>query len=395
MSSWIGSLFIQPSDTNDRQHGLRWIDFYALGATLYRWLVVVAILVMVVSFFENLELGSLGRLIATFLFALTMVPVAMNFVRKLRRQATSKSIRKTRIALTVLSVLTILVLVFLIPVHIRTFALGRVELTGVRTIFAPEDGRLHWLAKHNQNVVVGQAIVRIENHEIEWNLFQQKQRVSRLERSLQNRKLLRQQGAENSHEIGLLTQSLANAQKILQHEQLRSERMTIRTENSGKLIALSETRKQADPLDVARKTPGVLPINQGCSAIRSEPLAMVYHPDAIQIRLQVPENQIGRIQEADQVQLIICQQSPDYLAGRVTSIDIDKRLPPGLGDVGDVGDAGADESGPIDGYIGVAVQMESLPSDILVDSRVKACIYGKRQPLGLYLWQEFISTLDL
>ena len=166
----------------------------------------------------------------------------------------------------------------------------------------------------------------------------------------------------------------------------RQQRLEVRAQASGRLVPLPiEDSARQDELELSRNTASLAAENTGCFVERSEPLAAVFENEALQVRLQVAETQINRIAEGDRVQLIICQVSPEYISGNVSSIDIEKSNP----------SDGQPDSDAEKDTIGVVVSLDHVHANVLLRSDVKACVYGKKLPIYRYLWQEFYASLDL
>ena len=361
---------------------------YALAAKIYRLFVVGVILLVIYSFFANAGLNNLGILFAGLLFAMTFGPIWWRTLRRWSSASFQFSLRFGRILFVSGLSCLLFALLLCFPITIRTFADGESELAGARIVYAPEQGKLSWLVKRDSEVHADQLLGRIENSDLELELLQQRQRVARLQLVLSNQELLLKQGADNSSAVELQKQSLASARKIEDQLKQRYDRLELRAKHDGRLVALSQkNRRDVATLDLSRTDSTVAAENKECSVQRSEPLAAIYDPAAIRIRLHMTETQIGRIAEGNTVQMIVGQASPDYISGVVASIDIENRS-----------QQSSTFSAPElerDDSIGVVVDVDANDVGILINSPVKACVYGRKLPLYRYFWQEFMATLNL
>ena len=366
------------------------LELYAVAARIYRLFVIGVILFVIYSFFANYQLSNLGLTVTVLIMAMTFAPSWWRSLRSMSSRSFNSTLRVGRTILATGLFLALLILLLSLPVTTQTFADGETELSGARIIYAPENGRIHWLASCDSDVDDDQLLARIENSDLNSELIQQGQRVGQLESSLQNQKLLQRQGVDNAREIELQTQALESAKEIQQQLILRKRRLEIRAVAAGKLeVALPDRARSEGELDLSRSSTSLAAENNGCSVERSEPLAAVFDAASVQVRLHVPESSIDRIAVNDEVKLIIRQSSPEYIAGNIASIDIEKRNRDYDSEHSASQAAGQAES------IGVIVRLNDQSSKLIIQSPVKACVYGKKMPIYKYLWHELSASLDL
>ena len=376
--------------TNSAQVGSKFgfLECYAVAARGYRLFVIGVILFLIYSFFNYYQLPQLGMSIATMLILMTFFVGWLNGSRKLMSVSFWNSLRVGRTVFVAGVMIGLLLLLLWLPIAARTFADGESELQGARYIYAPGVGRIHWLVTRDSEVFPDQLIGIIRNDELELEILRQRQLIDKLELLLSNQKLLQRQGSDNSREVELHGQSLTNAKRLLQQLSERKESLQLHSQFAGKLVALPFNREgHADPLNLSRVSSSLADENVGCVVERSEPLAAIVHPEALRIRLWVPENRINRISVGDHVKVIVSQATPDFVAGKVISIDTElERLP--LHE-----DGLADNQSRKD--VGVVVKLVETDLNFPLRSNARAVIYGKAQPVYRYLWQEFMATLDL
>lgn len=365
------------------------LEAYALLARAYRLFVIAIILLAIYSFFAVYQLDNLGLTLAGVILVMTFAPSWWRNVGHLTSTSFWSSLRMARTILFTGLVVMLLGLLLLLPVTTRTLADGRTELADARIIYATQTGRVHWFAGNASQVKANQLVGWIENHELEAELLEQQQRIEQLELSSQNQQLLQRQGADNTGEIELQNQLLASARQIAVQLLQRKEQLNLRAMSEGKLVALPiEAMDQTKELDLSRRSSSLAAENTGCSVERGEALAAVFDPDAVRVRLQVPESSINRIAVNDNVRLVIPHASPEYRFGMVQSIDIEKPNRQFNSRQGD-GEPAEHDS------IGVVVRLLETCPNVLIQSPVKACVYGEQMPLYKYLWQQFTANLDL
>ena len=375
--------------THSKQVGNRFgfLEIYALMARGYRLFVLGVILFLIYAFFDYVQLPQLGITVAILLFSMSFFGRWLNGLRKFKFGVFWTSMRIGRTILVAGLFFGLLVLLLCCPVTSRTFAEGDSELQGARIIYAPESGRVQWLVARDSEVFPDQVFCVIRNDELEMEMLQQSQLIEELKLLLQNQKLLHRQGADNSREVELHAQSLINAKQVFEQMLKRKQRLQLRSEYGGKLVALpANGERYSDPLDLSRISSSLAGKNKDCLVEKSEPLAAISHPDAMRIRLLVPENRINRVLPGDRVRVIISQLSPNYIDGRVIAIDIDQQQLPR-------GEDGIAEKLP--NQVGVVVQLNELDLDLPLRTHAKAMIYGRTHAIYYYLWHEFKATLDL
>ena len=363
-----------------------WLEWYGLCCRLYRFVVLGVIVYAIYSFFERIELPSLGTLIAILLAFMTFGFSTFLAVRKILRGHWIQDLKMRRSIAVAACLVCVVVLAAFIPVATKIYADGETALKGNCLVFAPDGGAVSWSVEPGETVEAGACLAKIESDFLELKLLEKRQRVAELELSLSNQVLLQNQGVENSHEIELQKNALSNAAKIVGQLEGRKNELSILAPIDGRLLPLPQKEldvHKRNPLDLKRLSSTLLVENQAAVVRSGEPIAIVVNDESELVRLNVAEKQIDRVAVGQTVRLIIDQYSPDVITGVVTEIAIDNLYATNRVD--------SQQQSPVEnGEVVVVVEFTTANVDAFYRSKVKAAIVGAKVPIYQHV-KRFVS----
>ncbi len=365
------------------------LEIYGLASRAYRIFILGMIIFAIYALFERLELQRLGMIVSLLLFTSSFAFSWFKGLQKICSAVFWTSLNPIRLLIVALLALVLAFILFSLPITTRVIADGETVLSQNEIIYAPQDGRLVWLAGMGQAVRQGQVIAEVQNDQLKISLLEQQNLAAELELALNNQILLQRLGADNSTEIELQKDALASAKKIESQLLKTLDQLTIRASGTGTVLPLPYSHpSDSDSLDLSRNGSTLQAENEGSSVQRGEPVAIIMPSNMPTIRLQVAEEKIDRITVGQAVKVMICQSSSNMVSGTVEQIAIDSASSPEFNRI----QSNAIQSRHL---VDVTVRLNNDNCGSYFKSRVSAAIIGDRIPLYQFIVRLITDNFEL
>lgn len=381
----IASLFMVPSRQRNDSTGLL---IYAVLSFLYRWFVVISIVVVVYLTLKAVGLKLLGRYIVAFLVLSMVVRPAMNQIATFRRNRTrptvsgGRAVRRdgqfsfSRSIVTTVILASLIAFAVLVPLpsYIRCNLI--VEARDPTPVYVPADGRLTEIAEKNQPVTRGDVIARISSLKLQQELRLARNEIRRFENFLQELTVRVNEDPLVAPLIAETQKDIEAAQSRLQLIQKEDQRLTVAAPHDGHAVP-AMPRRFSEPTSNGWQGTLMDLANRDCLVRRGDHLMTLHRPDSKTVTLFVGEREIEMVQPGQEVTLMFHQEIEATTTGTVDEIyevDVDLNDP----QAGDTGvETWRDMSGKMQSGqtpYRVTVVTESIPAQAFVNSGGRAAI---------------------
>jgi putative peptide zinc metalloprotease protein len=233
VQGWIGSWCFGVETPNrhllPERHQM-WLGGYAVASMIYRWLVVVAILLLLFRTLKPYRLELVAWLVSLMvLFGLLTAPV-VGF-RRLTAEMRHRDLKPSRIAARSAIVLLLLALIGLLPWPCRVTAPMTINLENPHHVYVSVPGTLLDTVEPYSQVQSGSRLATLDNPELRRQVIGLKAERSRLRLRLANLEARRHVDQEAASQIPAAREALADIE----------ERLLQRSEDEARLIVTAPT----------------------------------------------------------------------------------------------------------------------------------------------------------
>lgn len=297
---------------------------YAAVSTLYCWGLIVGILWMTFRILEPHGLVSLAwtltGIVAIGYFAPSVYATAKLVASPVRR----RSFRVNRIAVAAIGALSLLLVLFFVPVPHRITAPFVIELRGARPIFAPVAGTLQYAISDQTGVVTGDRLVELKNNEIDLRIAEATDQVSQHQQRLENLQKLLLSDSSISPLIPSEQQALADSKDRLSLWQHDRSRLVLRTPIDGIVFSPPALVNENSPKSELSQWSGTPldPENQGATIHVGQLICWVGKPGELRGNVLITQSDVAGVRQGQEVVMRI-EQLPSRIF-RGTIVDVSK-----------------------------------------------------------------------
>jgi len=376
----------------------RVVALYAVTSTVYRWVIVLAILWFLRGWLEPYGLAAAVDLITVAAVTGMVLTPLKGVVELVRNPVRRRQVDRRRAGLTFAITVVLLVGLCFIPVPFRVTAAAVLEPIDAQQIYVSVPGTLVEVAQPGTKVKAGDVIGRLINHTLRRELAELTGEKNQLAQRLQNLQSQRANDEAAAAQIPTTRQRLADVTERLRRRTRDAEYLTLTAMRAGTVlpppaIAAPDTLRgelsswSGTPLD--RRNLGS-PMATGTS------LCLVGNPDALEAVLIVDQADIDFVQIGQRVRLQLEMFPGEVFEGTIVElaeINVDA-VSPILVAAGDVASR-IDDRGRqrlLNTSYQARVKLEDQSRTLMLRARGRAKIHVGAQTLGGRLYRFLRQT---
>lgn len=300
---------------------------YAVGSQIYRWIMLLSIFTLILTFFQGWSLPHTGWLIMSLFAASILVGLGAQFAYQTVRAARERTNRHwMRFAIVMIGLVLLIGTILALPLPTRVVGTGKTRSASARFVFAAESGLIHWQVNANDRVVVGQTLGEIRNPQLQQELSRAELAHKILEDKRRFLEIQRQQGVDTARDLQIAERLIASQQQLLATYRLRQAALTIVAPATGILRSVAEQQTLSDfDSQHARFWNGWLRTeNAGAAADRGDILALVETDAPVEIELPITSDSLDRVGVGFTALVLIPQLGPEYFTGTVREVSLER-----------------------------------------------------------------------
>ena len=234
-------------DYSGRSNGFLW--FYGLLSGAYRWILFVAVLMIVYKCFQVFHLELLGLFLIVFALIGLLVSVFNRMVTFIGTPGRIRNLRKGRVSLSVFLALALLAAIVWIPLPARLHAPVFLEVRDAKSVVVMVDGNLLRCLPEGARVQPGDVIAQLVSHDLQLNLVARRGELARQRARLVGLESRRSDDILIASRIPTVQETIAGLELEVQRLASELDQLTLRAPIDGIIIAPLRT-EGAIPNDV-------------------------------------------------------------------------------------------------------------------------------------------------
>ena len=386
----------EPGRTTSKRRAL--LVAYAVASTVYRWIVVITILWALNLVARPYHLEPLVALLAVVTVVGMFVPVASGALRWARDPSHRRRTAPTRVVLSGLLLLGIVLVVVLAPLPMRVSAPLVLRYHDAQRVYVTVPGQLVASVGEGETVAKGDVLAELASPSVKRELATLRSDRDRQRLFLENLEARRLQGVDDGARIPAAKASLADIDERLAQLERDASALTIVAPRDGTVLPPPSVSPEAhaDRLHNWSGTP-LQPRNLGCFLDTGTLLCLVGDRDRFEAVLHVPQTDVELVAPGQSVRIVLDHLPGQVFRGTVTEVaklDLEV-MPRELAVAGDV-PSRSDQSGvrrPLDTWYQARVVFDDHPPHFVARVHGSAKIRVAPRSLGAqlarYLWQTF------
>ncbi len=329
LTRWLFDIELPP-DRLAPDRGQGWLALYGIASTVYRLVVVVAILWFLERVLKPYGLDALARgIVVVAVVGMVAVPL-VRMTRWILDRQRSEPVKWGRFVVRGGLVGLGLGAMVVIPLPHHVAAPAIIEADGAARVYVTVPGTLVDGAAAGEHVSAGQTIARLENHETERELARLEGERDRQALHLAN--LRREQGADPAAaaQIPTAEQALADLEKRLAERRRDRERLTLTTPQDGTVLPPHKRPHQTEAGELPNWTETPLdPRNHGAYLETGTVVCLIGDPGCLEATLVIDQADVDLVHVGQKVQIHLDELPGETLDGTISTIgELDLKVAP-------------------------------------------------------------------
>lgn len=320
-SRWILGLKQTPDAITPSGHA-GWLAIYALASKLYLATVLVGIIWMLVVILHPLHMETLAYGVGLAALGGVVMGPIMGANRIIRNPLRRRELRWGRLTLILAATIGIFAAALTRPMPYNVSAPVVLMPENATRIYTTVEGTLAEALPAGTEVQAGETIVRLENTEVALSLvkLQGEARLAKLR--VEQLEKLRNHDSEIAVEIPTARATLAAIEAELADRQREAERLSIKAERAGTIVAVPSHSQGQDEIDHLPTWSGSLLDSQniGATATPGTLVCWIADAEALEATLLINPAEAPRIRPGQTVRLLLDQFPNKVLEGTVREI---------------------------------------------------------------------------
>jgi putative peptide zinc metalloprotease protein len=311
---------------------------YTIAAVVYRWIVVVSILLFLNKVLEPYGLKILGQMLGAIGFFGLVVSPVIQTVKFFRVPGRMHEVKRKRVAVSLTALTGILLLVALIPLPHRVQCAMIIEPADAKTAYVDTPGRLHLIITGpNQHVAKDEPLVQLQNLDLELRMAERKRNRDDLKKRIENLELQQLNGQQTGLQVAEAKMRLRTAETQINTLSAEHKRLTIVAPESGMVFPMPASEpKPTDEDDTRLPTWTGTPLDQrnlGVTLDKAQPICRIGDPHRVVAVLVVDEADVDFVEPGNKVDFVLDAYSGRRFRGVVVEVASRKmtQMPPALG----------------------------------------------------------------
>ncbi len=322
--NWLAKWFLGLEGASERflpQRHRSLLVVYTIASTVYRWVVVIAILWIVHEFLKPYRLELVAQFLAVVVIAGLVLTPAYRFIRLLRDPAMSRRIKWNLFLARAGCLSAAVAIVVLVPWPHRITVPVALEPRDAKRVYVSLDGRLSESVKEGETVSAGQTLAQLTNLELLFAI--EKLTGQRNQQELEIANLNHRRVSDSGVEVLIPT-----ARKRLQdiNERLRNrlhdrDRLMLTAPVAGTVIPPHHMTRRPPPnaLNHWSGTP-LDDDNQGSYLETGTLFCLIGDPDRLEAHLIIDQSDIEFVGQDQRVEIMLDQSPGTVLWGTIIEI---------------------------------------------------------------------------
>lgn len=276
---------------------------YAIASIIYRWFIVIVILLFLNKVFEPYGLKVVGQIIAVMSLGM-MVGMPMYKLYKFLKNPGMRYQIKMRRALISGGVIALVVVIVLsIPFPYYVYCDFTVRGKESENVYVQTAGEIQSVLVSQQDYVkAGEEILVLENYQLQGELVRIRSRLA--EKEAQRRALELRSIADKtvSSQLVVVQTELQSLRELEAKTLEKVEQLTVRAPRDGKLMPVVEAQNQGES-EIAAPMAVFEPKNNNAWLSMGMPVCAVGDPESLEAVMAIPEERVAFVQPGMKVKI--------------------------------------------------------------------------------------------
>jgi putative peptide zinc metalloprotease protein len=369
---------------------------YTVASVIYRWVVVISILIFLNSVFKPYGLQVVGQTLAVVSIATMLLQPAWKLKKFLLTPGRMDQVKRRNVWSTVGVVGGLVALVLLAPLPRRVVCSLEVRAIGASQVYIEVPGRLEevW-ARAGEPVEAGELLARLSNLDLEISVAELQ--MQQQENQMRLASLVRSRFDDESagDEIPQVEKTLAALADQLSQKTAERRRLEVIAPEAGTILPAASRAPSAQKEGTLPTWRGSLldARNQGATIVDGAVLCEIGDPNQLEAVLVIDQADVQWIAKGQEVEVVLDAAPGRTFRGRIEEVAVEemKTAPRSLsnqagGDLATRTDASGAQQPLTTSYI-ARVPLENLDSPLQLGLRGRAIVYTGYQPLGGRIWR--------
>ncbi len=374
---------------------------YTIAAVMYRWVVVLSILMFMNKVLEPYGLKVIGQTIAAIgLFGLVIQPI-WKLGKFFYVPGRMHKVKKPRLAATVGVAAAAILFVVFVPLPYHVDASFFVQARDSEPVYAAVPGLVKTIeVKAGENVAPGQRLMRLENLDLESQVVELNGQVNQLSIQIENFKRQEHERGEIGRQIEQYEKMLANAKEQLAEKEKQRSKLNVVAPIEG--IVLPAMHRPSPPSQDQLASWSGTPLDQknlNATLMPTDVVCLVGDPDQLEAILVIDQADVDFVSKGQKVEILLDAYASMSIKTEVEDIGDDPlhQAPQNLSSqAGGQLDTYTDKSGVLKplhtSYPARAAVVKDDDQKVQIGMRGRAKIYTGWQPLGTRLYRYAART---
>jgi putative peptide zinc metalloprotease protein len=383
------------------QRHLWFFALYTTAATLYRWVVVISILMFLNKVLEPYGLKILGQAIGAMgLFGLIVQPM-WQLVKFFRQPGRMHQVKRTNVLASTTVAGVLLALFLFLPLPFSVKGAVQIQTSDAEPVSIKSSGRLERvLVRPGQRVRAGDVLAELSNTQLDLSVEEARRQQSAYETQLVGLRRLQRFDSTVGGRIPSVTEALRSTEDQLASLRQQQDWLRVTAPVDGRVMTVDEKRPQpAGPAGLPAWSGSLLrPENLGARVELDDVLCLIGDPDKFEARLVIDQADLPFVREGMNVRIRLDAFSSDTFRGQIAEIaknDMEAASATWStqtgGTVSTVTDAAGNQR-PLSASYEARVPLDDLPVNLRAGLRGQAKIDAEWQPLATRLWRLISRT---
>lgn len=376
---------------------------YTIASVLYRWFVMISILLFLYKVFEPYGLKVIGQaMVIMSVYAMVVQPL-YQLGKYLHVPGRLDKVKKVRVAVTLGLIAAALGAVLFVPLPFQIIATMEIQARDADSVYVDVPGTLVELdVQSGSRVEKGQTLARLSNLDLELEIVELKSQLAQQKARLESLKRTRFGNPEASRHLPAAKEAHDTLQGQLEKKEADLRRLQLVARTTGTVMPPPWTERREDPSGQLPRWSGTPLDDRNLGALLPVDVlfCQVGDPHKLEAILVVDQGDIPFVECGQRVEIKLDQLPHDVFEGRITEVSPDalkissKRLSTKSG--GELATK-TDPSGverPMSPSYQVRVPLDDPDGLMRLGLRGRAKIHADWQTLSQRVWRFITSTFN-
>ena len=373
---------------------------YGLASTVYRVLVILAVLWLIHAALAPYGLAVVAQLVTILVLGALAIGPVRAVVQFFRDPEKRSRVRPRRLVLSVVALAAIIAALLAIPLPSRVTAPVVLRPAGARQVYVTTAGVLESSIAVGDSVRKDQPLATLRNRSLELEAIELASRAHQQQLHVEQLELRRHDVPSLGDQLPAARKALADLQEQWSQKQRELARLRLVAPIAGVVIPPPARPKMLVPSELSEFAGTPLDAqNLGCRLEAGTLFCQVGEPDRLEALVIASEADVERLRPGQRVRISLHMTPGDIRTGRVEEVARlnASELPSELiaADLLPVRRGADGRPRPLGNYYQAVVSLDDSPAPVLTNAVGWAKIRVDPQPFGLHLYRALRSTFRL